>query len=308
MKIGVTLGDPTGIGPEIILKGISQINNNKNLVIFGNKNILKKTAGDLRLLKKYHKIKNAVVDCVNNIKFQYGRPTKATGQIAIQSIDSALKNNVDILITAPIVKEVIRYTIPGFSGHTEYFAKFFRIKKIAMVGLWRTKRIMLLTTHLPLLNVFREITKDHVLQKIILLEQGLKKYFGINKPSIGVSALNPHSFEFSLGEDEKIRKGVETAQKNNINVTGPYPTDSLFNRDFDGYLTMYHDQAMIYLKSKSNGLNFTLGLPIIRLSPLYGAALDIAGKNVAHVSGFIAAINRGVKIFKNVRKHEKNKS
>ncbi len=307
MKIGITLGDPSGIGPEIVIKGVSQISNNKNLSIFGSKTILKKTAKDLRLLSKYHKIENTVIDCVNSVRFQYGRPTKETGQAAIHSIDCALKNEVDILITPPIVKDVIRYTIPGFSGHTEYFARFFRTKKIAMVGLWRMKRIMLLTTHLPLRSVFKKINRNNIFQKIVLLEKGLQKYFGIRKPSIGVSAFNPHSFEFSMGEDEKIEEGIRMAQRKKINAKGPYPTDSLFNRDFDGYLTMYHDQAMIYLKSKKNGLNFTFGLPIIRLSPLYGAALDIAGKNMADVSGLVAAVNQGVIIFKNARKYEKNK-
>lgn len=307
MKIGITLGDPAGIGPEIILKGVSKVKNLKNLLIFGNKDILKRTAHDLGILDRYKIIKNNIVDCVKTAKFQYGKPTKQTGRVAIQSIDGTLKYGVDIIITPPIVKDVIRYSVPGFIGHTEYFANFFRIRKFAMVGLWRDKRIMLLTTHLPLRHIFKKITSPGVLEKILLLDWALKKYFDVQNPLIGVSSLNPHSFEFSLGEDEKIKKGVLMAQKKKINAEGPYPADSLFSRNFDGFLTIYHDQAMIYLKSKKNGLNVTIGLPIIRLSPLYGAALDIAGKNKAKVSGVVTAIRQGIKLFRNVRRYdEKN--
>jgi len=285
MKIGITLGDPSGIGPEIILKAVPQFKNQTNLFIFGNKNILERTAHDLGILERYELIEKDIVDCVKNTKFHYGKPTKETGRAAMQSIDGALKYGVDIVVTPPIVKDAIRSLIPDFIGHTEYLAKYFRVKNFAMVGLWRNKRIMLLTTHVPLRRVAKKITPSNVAQKITLLAQGLKKYFGNRKPSIGVSAFNPHAFEFSLGEDEKIRQGIVMAQRKKINVKGPYPADTLFNRDFDGFLTVYHDQAMVYLKSKKNGLNFTLGLPIIRLSPLYGAALDIAGKNRAEYSG-----------------------
>jgi 4-hydroxythreonine-4-phosphate dehydrogenase len=305
MKIGITLGDPAGIGPELILKGIPKFKNHKHLFIFGNQKILKRTAQELGILTGYNRIKNNIVDCVRDTGFCYGKPSVKTGRVAIQSIDRALEYGVDILITSPIVKEVIKNSIPDFTGHTEYFAKFFHIKNFAMVGLWRNKRIMLLTTHLPLRGVFKKITPKKVFQKIILLDQGLKKYFGIDKPLIGVSALNPHAFEFSRGEDEKIKQGINMARIKHINASGPYPADSLFKRPFNGFLAMYHDQAMIYLKSKNNGLNFTLGIPIIRLSPLYGAALDIAGKNKAQASGFIYAISQGIKLFRNVRRYEK---
>jgi len=206
MKIGITLGDPAGIGPEIILKAIPEIRNYKNVFIFGNKNILRKTARDLHILKNYKIIERYIVDCVKNVKFRYGVPTEKTARVALQSIDSSLKYNLDIIITPPIVKDAIRYIIPNFIGHTEYFAKFFRTQKFAMVGLSKKKRIMLLTTHLALRHIFKKITPYAVAQKIILFDWGLKKYFGVNNPKIGVCALNPHAFEFSLGEDEKIQK------------------------------------------------------------------------------------------------------
>lgn len=305
MKIAITLGDPAGIGPEIILKSVPQSRYRKDIQIFGNKQILKKTALDIAGLNKYRLISNMICDCTNPVQFKYGNPTVKTGRVAIQSLNRALNSNPDILITPPIVKDVIRQFIPNFTGHTEYLADFFKTKEFAMIGVWRSKRIMLMTTHLPLRHVFKKITPKTVLDKIILLERGLKQYFGVLHPHIGVSSLNPHAHEFSLGEDEKIEQAVKTAQKMDINCHGPYPADSLFNRKFDGFLSIFHDQAMIYLKSKKDGLNFTLGLPIIRLSPLYGAALDIAGENRAQASGLFAAIRCGVRLYKNVRRYER---
>lgn len=308
MKVGITLGDPAGIGPEIILKTAPFIKHMKNAVIFGNRKIFEKTARDLHLLNKYKALKNNIADCAKNVRFQYGKPTQATGRIAIRSIDCALQHGVDVLITPPIVKDVVRHSVSRFVGHTEYLARYFHTKRYAMVGLWRTKRIMLLTTHLPLRRIFRTVTVDNIYEKILLLNWGVRKYSGIKTPSIGVSALNPHGLEFSLGEDEIISKAIIRAQKKKIKVYGPFPGDTLFDREFDGFLAMYHDQAMVYLKSKKNGLNFTMGLPIIRLSPLYGAALDIAGKNKAESSGLVAALRQGVKLYNNAKKYEaKNK-
>ncbi len=308
MKIYITLGDPAGIGPEIILKSLPSFRQIKDIKIYGNRNILEKTAHDTGLLHNYRSIRNMIYDCTSYIQFKYGKPSRKTGQVAMQALKSALNNAPDVLITPPIVKDVIRQNRPGFCGHTEYLADFFKTKEFAMVGIWRNKRIMLLTTHIPLRDVFKRIDPKTVLQKIMLLDHGLQRYFGITHPSIGVSSLNPHAHEFSLGEDEKIQSSIVSAKKRGIDCYGPYPADSLFDRRLDGFLAMYHDQAMIYLKSKKNGLNFTLGLPIIRLSPLYGAALDIAGKNRAEASGLTAAVNIGIKLFKNVRRYEaKNK-
>jgi 4-hydroxythreonine-4-phosphate dehydrogenase len=298
------LGDPAGIGPELILKSVALIRDTGCIQIYGNTQMIKKTAQDLGLHTEFRKVKNTIIDCVKSIKYQYGKPTKATGKVAMDSINAAIHSESQIIITPPIVKEVIRLTIPDFTGHTEYLAHRYGVTDFAMVGLWRATMTMLLTTHLPLKYVFKQIRPLTIVKKIKLLDQGLKKYLNITHPMIGVSSLNPHGFEFSLGEDEKIKEGIVLAKRSHINVSGPYPADTLFNRTYDGYLTMYHDQAMIFLKSKKVGLNFTLGLPIIRLSPLYGAAVDIAGRNLAESAGMVSAIKTGIKLYKNARKHE----
>lgn len=307
MNIAITLGDPAGIGPEIILRCAPLIKKTPSTMIFGSAHIFKKVSQDLHLQTNYEIIRERIVNCTRTLHFKYGKPTQRTGQIALASIDHALRSKSDIIITPPIVKSVIQKCNPGFIGHTEYCARYYKIKNFAMLGIWRTKRIMLLSTHVPLRKVFSHITPKNISQKIQLLAWGLHTYFNVQDPSIAVSACNPHGYEFSRGEDESIHKGINQAKKRRIDVHGPFPADSLFDRTYDGFLAMYHDQAMIYLKSKKNGLNFTLGLPIIRLSPLYGAALDIAGKGMAEASGLETAIKTGILLFKNARRYEKTK-
>jgi len=307
MKIGITIGDPAGIGPELVLRAAPSLGEPRTFHIFGNRKILKKTARDLRLRSSYGAIESSIIDVTEYVSFEYGKSTKKTARIALQSIRACLKSGADVTITAPIVKTTMRSMIPDFIGHTEYFAEFFRVRDYAMTGIWKTKRIMLLTTHIPLRHVFRKIDAHKIARKVSLFEWGLKRYFGVTKPRIAVSAVNPHAFEFSLGEDEKIKKAVLISRKNGTLVDGPFPADTLFTRRYDGFVAMYHDQAMVFLKSKKGGLNFTLGLPIIRLSPLCGAALDIAGRRCAEVSGFVEAIRIGKILYRNMRKYDKEK-
>jgi 4-hydroxy-L-threonine phosphate dehydrogenase PdxA len=305
MKIALTLGDPAGIGPEIILKAVPRFRDLRNVTIFASRHMLKIIAQDLHLLTGFRKIQHCIIDCVQNTSFQYGRPTLSTGRAALQSIDAAMNSDARIIVTPPIVKEVIKRSLPDFVGHTEYLAAHYRAKHHAMVGIWRRKVIMLLTTHIPVRRVAPNITPRRVAGKVTFLNECLKKFFGIPDPRIAVSAFNPHAFEFSCGEDEKIADGIGITQRSGLDVHGPYPADTLFDRPFDGFLAIFHDQAMVYLKSKKDGLNFTAGLPVVRLSPLYGAALDIAGKNRAEFSGLLHAMRTGVRLARNARRHEK---
>ncbi|UCD06503.1 MAG: 4-hydroxythreonine-4-phosphate dehydrogenase PdxA [candidate division WOR-3 bacterium] len=305
MRIGITIGDPSGIGPELVLRTVPKLKGLGDYSIYGNVEILSKTARDLHLMGDYRKIRPHIVDVSDNIRFTYGLSTTSTARVALRSIQGVLKSGADIVITAPIVKKTMRKIVPGFIGHTEYFADFFKVNDYAMTGLWRDKRIMLLTVHEPLKHVFRRLKAEVIADRISFFQNGLRRYFGISKPEIGVAALNPHAFEFSLGEDKEIERGIMLARRKGVRVSGPYAGDTLFNRVFDGYLAIYHDQAMVYLKSKRDGLNFTLGLPIIRLSPLYGSASDIAGKGCADIAGFVAAFRTGKRLYANMKKHGK---
>lgn len=297
MKIAVTMGDPAGIGPEIILKALPRLAKLKDLSIYASPRILERTARDLGLVKQYQAIRKHVVDCGGPAAFRYGAPDRGTGRAALRSLDRALAARPDILVTAPIVKDAVRRMRPEFTGHTEYLARFYGVRRFGMLGLAGRKRILLVTTHLPLARVCRQVTARRVLDKLILLDRELRRYFTTAAPAIAVSAVNPHAFEFSRGEDERIRRAVLQARQRGIDAAGPFPADSLFNRRYDGFLAMYHDQAMIYLKSRPGGLNVTLGLPVIRLSPLHGAALDIAGQNRARASGLAAAVRTGIGMY-----------
>ncbi len=305
MKFAITIGDPSGIGPELALRAIPKLKGLGEYSIFGNREILRKTARDLGLMKNYGSLRSHIVDATGNVKFRYGISTISTARVALRSIQGALESGAGIIITAPIVKMTLRKIVPHFIGHTEYFADFYGVKDYAMTGLWRNKRIMLLTAHLPLKRVFNHLKAGSIAERICFLEKGLNRYFGVARPTIGVSAINPHAFEFSLGEDEEIKEGINRARQKGVDVKGPFPADTLFNRKFDGFLAIYHDQAMVYLKSKRDGLNFTLGLPVIRLSPLYGSALDIAGRGCADIAGYLAAFNMGKRLFIHMKNYEK---
>jgi len=313
VNVGITMGDPAGIGPEIILKAVRQFlrgpktGGNVKLSIFASPAVLLQTARDLDLISAYRVIKDMIVDCSSGVRFRYGKPTRETARAAMASIDRALEPeySIDVLITPPIVKEAVRTFLPDFVGHTEYLAAHYGMDRHqhAMMGLSSDhKRIMLVTTHLPIKCVAAFITARNVFKKIMLLDWGLRKYFGIARPEIGVAAFNPHVFEFSRGEDEKILKAVLEARSNRVLARGPFSADSLFTRVYDGFLAMFHDQAFGFLKARKGGLNLTLGLPIVRLSPLHGTALDIAGKNVADYTGMTAALREGVKIYKNMQR------
>ncbi|MEO0124490.1 MAG: 4-hydroxythreonine-4-phosphate dehydrogenase PdxA [candidate division WOR-3 bacterium] len=303
MKIAVTIGDPSGIGPELILRTLPQFLKYKPL-IYGNKKIFKKTAKELNLVKNFYLIEDFITDTLPDVNFRFGKPDEKTGKIAIDSMKSALSDNPDILITAPIVKNVIKRFLKNFVGHTEFLAEYFKIKNFAMVGILKDKRIMFLTTHLPIADVPFKIEKSEILNKLLLFDYGLKRYFQIKEPRIGVSALNPHGSEFGYGEEKVIEQGINLAVNKGVNAFGPFPADSLFNKNFDGFLVMYHDQGFVYLKSRKGGVNWTLGLPLIRISPLYGAALDIAGKNLADASGMVNAIKIGIRMFREGGKND----
>ncbi len=296
MKIAITIGDPAGIGPELILKSLPGFLKYRP-VVYGNLQILERTTRKLGLEENYNMIKDCVKNSVPPIKFNFGKPDENTGRTALDSIKSALADKPDILITAPIVKSVIKKFSKDFVGHTEFLANYFHVKNFAMVGVLKTQKIMFLTTHLPLADIPEKIKEDEICEKLLLFNNGLKKFFGIKNAHLGVSALNPHSEEFGYGEEKIIRRGIVLARRKGISVYGPFPADSLFSRKFDGFLVMYHDQGFVYLKAKEGGLNWTLGLPIIRLSPLYGAALDIAGRNCANIIGMINALKTGIKMY-----------
>ena len=301
MKIGITMGDPAGIGPEVILKALKTLGT-QNTVIIGSNSIIEREKEKFRI-----DWEGEVIDCVelkpNTIK--YGKVSKPAGLAAYQSILEGYKlvssGNIDALVTAPICKESLALAGVKYPGHTELLAELSKTKLFAMMLVGQSLRVTLVTTHIPLKKVSAELTSAKILGKIELTHEFLVKHLNITQPKIGVCALNPHAGEGLFGDEEEkiIIPAVEKAQNKGILAAGPYPADTLFAKnDFDAIIAMYHDQGLIPIKLKdfNTGVNITLGLPFIRTSPCHGTAFDIAGKGIANQESMIQAIKLALEL------------
>jgi 4-hydroxythreonine-4-phosphate dehydrogenase len=296
--VGITLGDPAGIGPEITIKALKKIKN-RNLLLIGSRQVL--TQESERLAIQFKSL--PILDTGPVGRYHYGQVQKNCGRAALSALDLGVnllrENGIAALITAPVSKAALRLAGFKFPGQTEFLAARLGARRYAMLAWSPRFKVIFVTIHLPLARVAEEITTNGVLEKIGLLNQFLNQE-GKAHPAIGVFALNPHADEFSLGEETIIRRAVSRAKQQGINVTGPLPADSVFAHldNFDGFVAMYHDQAMIPAKllAKGAGVNVTLGLGKIRTSPLHGVAFDIAGTGNARPDSMIAAIRLAQKL------------
>lgn len=290
--IGITIGDPSGIGPEIVLKAITfKTLPRDKFIIVGNQRLLenlqKKIVKDsTRTLTKWR-----VIDAFENFDYEFGKPQKRCGIVSHLQLNLAIHllkvGQIKGIVTGPVSKTALGLAGFLFPGQTEFFAKEFGVDKYGMLAWSKGLKIILVTIHHPVKEIARRITVAKVLDKIILLNDYLKHYEKIKRPKIGVFSLNPHVYEFTCGAEHRITQAIKQAQKQGIKAEGPIPADSLFANqlnEYDGYVAMYHDQAMLPVKllSKGTGVNVTLGLPFIRTSPLHGVAFDIAGKGIAN--------------------------
>jgi 4-hydroxythreonine-4-phosphate dehydrogenase len=316
--IAVTMGDPAGIGPEICARALTspEVKNIANCVVVGDRKSirqgLKITKIDAIEINPIQKISEAkflpgVIDIfdLNNVdinRMKLGSVSKAAGKAAVQyiekAIDLAQERSVEAIVTAPINKEAINKAGYKFHGHTEILAARTHSKKYAMMFVSENFWVMLVTTHLPLREVSKNLNKDKVLKTIELAHATLSKLRG-KKPRIGVAGLNPHAGEGGIfGDEEKkfITPAIEQARKAGINAEGPISPDAIFflanSGLYDIVIAMYHDQGLIPLKLVSFGhsVNVTVGLPIIRTSVDHGTGFDIAGKGWANPSSLIEAI------------------
>jgi 4-hydroxythreonine-4-phosphate dehydrogenase len=323
--IGFSSGDVNGIGPELIIKTLSD---NRILefftpVIFASNKVInfyRKSIPDYNFnfttLKDFSKINTRQVNIYNcweeEVTITPGELNETGGKYAIKSLmaaTEALKNGeIEALVTAPIHKKNVYSPEFSFTGHTPFFKAYFEQKDVLMLLTAGDFRVGLVTEHVALKDVAKHITKENILSKINILHASLKRDFNLDKPKIAVLALNPHSGDEGLigsEEMEIIRPAVVEAKHYNVIVSGPFSADAFFARNyqnrFDAVLAMYHDQGLIPLKSLAfgEGLNFTAGLPVVRTSPDHGTAFDIAGKNKADASSFTAAAFGAVDILKN---------
>ncbi len=320
--IALTMGDPAGIGPEVIVKAFQDdtLPLHSQAVVIGDARLLQATA------KKYapeilvHTInrpdegwyQTCTIDVIdlNNVpeNIPMGKASAQAGQASYEAIkaavDLALKDEVSAITTAPINKKSLHLAGYPFPGHTELLAHLTKAKQSALMMAGNSMRVVLVTTHVPLEEVKALITKERVLDTIRLTHTWLTRYV-TDVPSIAVTGLNPHGGDggiFGQEEADHILPALKIAQTEGIQASGPFSADALFGRPdskkYDAVVCMYHDQGMIPVKmdSAGQGVNITLGLPILRTSVDHGTAFDIAGRNKACAENLKMALRTAARL------------
>lgn len=319
--IGITMGDAAGVGPEIIVKALTdtQLYERANPVVIGDAKILQRAVNvtheeiDIHPITKVSDAKfvPGTIDCIDldviPADLLFGRISPVAGDGAFQFIHKAVElginGDIQAICTAPLNKEALHKGGHHYPGHTELLAELTDTKDFAMMLTAPTLRVIHVTTHVGLIEAVHRINPERV-YKVIKMAYITLQRAGITDPKIAVCGVNPHAGEnglFGNGEEEdKIIPGVARAQEEGIQVQGPLPADTLFYRatrgDFDIVVAMYHDQghAPIKVLGLESGVNITVGLPIIRTSVDHGTAFDIAGKGIADPKSLLEAMNQAV--------------
>jgi len=323
--IGITLGDINGIGPEIIIKALkdNRILNEITPVIYGSSKVISFYKKMLQIQEfSYQNCKTGadiqnkkinIVNCWNeDVDIKPGVSSVIGGEYALKSLEAATADladgKIDVLVTAPFSKDAMKSAGFDFPGHTEYLAKYSNVDEALMILASPFLRVALVTTHIPISEVSKALTRDVILSKIKVFENSLKRDFNLVRPKIAVFGLNPHAGENGkIGTEEldQIIPAINAAKNEGILAFGPFAADGFFGSNaknqFDGVLAMYHDQGLTAFKALSfeDGVNFTAGLPIVRTSPDHGTAFDIAGKNLASEASFRSAIYMAMDIYRN---------
>ena len=331
--IGISCGDLNGIGIELIIKTFSdqRILEQCTPVIYASNKVINfyrksvaETIFNYQIIKDYNRLNHKQVNVFNcweeEVAVNPGQLSDAAGKYAVLSLQTAVaslkQKQIDGLVTAPVHKKNIQSAEFNFTGHTPYLKHIFEVKDAAMILYAGNFRVALLTEHIPVSDIAKHITRETILSKLGIIHKSLQKDFGIDKPRIAVLGLNPHAGDEGLiGNEEEtiIKPAIKEAKNNNMLVVGPFSADTFFARNnhqkFDAVLAMYHDQGLIPFKTLANGegVNYTAGLPVVRTSPDHGVAFDIAGKDKADPSSFIAALFECINIINQRREYEENR-
>jgi 4-hydroxythreonine-4-phosphate dehydrogenase len=317
MRIGIAIGDVTGIGPEVVLKAAAAEAKKDGAKYFfiGDENILQRLNQKLRLrlpLKKFSSDAEGKFLVINPLgknlplRLPAGSPVAAKAAVAAlyDAAQRCLRGELDAMVTAPVNKEsIIHAGFKGFVGQTEFLSELAGVKRTAMMLLGhdeknRWLRVALATIHVSLSSVSKKLTAERISRAVELARQACRD-LGLRRARIAVAGLNPHAGEGGQFGDEEIKTiapTVSALKKKGFDVTGPLSGDTVFyyalRGDFDAVVAMYHDQGLAPLKAVAfdTGVNWTLGLPFIRTSPDHGTAYDIVGKGIANPSSMIAAI------------------
>lgn len=328
-KLAITMGDPAGIGPEIIVKSLNKKENYEKCrpLVCGDAKVMQLAVEKMGTAHKINPIKNVSeakfefgtidvydLDLVNMDEFEFGQVQVQCGNAAFQSvkkaIELALADEVDGTVTAPLNKEALNLAGHHYDGHTEIYATFTNTKKYAMLLADEFLRVIHVSTHVSLREACDRCKKPRIIECVELIDDACRQ-FGIDNPRIGVAGLNPHASDgglFGWEEEKEIAPAVEELKTRGFNVDGPVPPDTLFAKarcgKYDGCVAMYHDQGHIPFKvvgfqwnkdtgkmDAAQGVNITLGLPIIRVSVDHGTAFDVAGKGIASESAMDLSID-----------------
>ncbi|MXZ56697.1 MAG: 4-hydroxythreonine-4-phosphate dehydrogenase PdxA [Gammaproteobacteria bacterium] len=305
--IGITLGDPAGIGSEILVKALPEVHQRCRPVLYGSEWSLRDGSSIAGVDLDALNISTFIdVKIPKPSDFTFGQVSAACGEVAVRAVETAaedvISGKLDALMTCPLNKEAIHAAGYREIGHQEIFARLSNAKSTATMLMTTGLRVVHLSTHLSIIEAARSITSEIVLERLRLIRDCFEEW-GLSPVRIGVAALNPHGGEGGLlgrEEIERIRPAVEQAVQEGIKAMGPFPADSIFNRaiagEFDVVLAMYHDQGHIAIKVHDfhQSISATLGLPFVRTSVDHGTAFDIAGRGIANHRSTIAAIDAAI--------------
>ncbi len=330
IRVAITQGDTNGVGYEVIFKAFADptILELCTPIIYGSPKIAAYHRKALNIDTNFSIINNAdeardgrvnLLNCFDDeVKVELGLPSTEAGSAALKALDRAMTDFrsglYDVLVTAPINKATIQSPGFHFPGHTEYIETSVGDgQKALMILMNETLRVALVTTHLPIKDVAKAITKEGIIEKTTIFHTALKRDFRISNPRIAVLALNPHAGDDGLlGQEEKeiISPAIEELAGKGIQAFGPYPADGFFGSGaydhFDGVLAMYHDQGLAPFKTIAleSGVNYTAGLPIVRTSPDHGTAYDIAGQGKADENSMRQAVYTAIDVFRNRQNYD----
>lgn len=306
-RIAITMGDPAGVGPEVIVKALQTSSDSCRPVIVGDRRTLQAAAQRLAIPVAHDDIE--IIDLANVPESMTpGVASKESGTASVDyikaAVDLAMKQEVEAIVTAPISKEALHLAGYHFPGHTELLADLTGMPDSLLMLASDDMRVVLTTTHVALSEVYPLITRERVHRTLELTHRWLAG-IGIEQPHIAVTGLNPHCGDggiFGKEEESAIVPAIEDGRAAGWNIAGPFSADALFGRyqpgQYDAIITMYHDQGMIPIKmaAQDRAVNVTLGLPIIRTSVDHGTAYDIAGKGLAKEDSLLHALNLAAKL------------
>lgn len=315
------MGDPAGIGPEVILKAatVRDVREQASIVVFGDPQVLERASADNGVPMKIAVVERvedargmtgldvlpviAVSQIGSNAAFGPGRPVIESDRAQVEYIKAGFAavhgGRASALVTAPISKAALARAGAPWPGHTEMLADLSGVERPIMMLASQRLKVVPLTTHVALKDVPSKLTVDRIVHALRITDATFRAHFSLRKPRIAVAGLNPHAGEdglFGSEEREVIKPAIDAARREQIDAHGPFPADTIFRRavsgEYDVVIGMYHDQALIPIKllDFDSAVNVTLGLPIIRTSVDHGTAYDIAGRGVASASSMIAAL------------------